>query len=51
MLPRVPPMSGQVCVALCVADGAGDGVAALLAGPALTAVVLPRISGPPSGQR
>ena len=34
MLPRAPPMFGQLCVALCVADGAGEGVAAL------TAVVL-----------
>ena len=33
-------MFGQLCVALCVADGAGDGVAALLGDPALTAVVL-----------
>lgn len=40
MLPREPPMSGQLCVALCVTDGAGDGVAALLAEPALTAVAL-----------
>ena len=40
MLPRVPPVFGQLCVPLCVADGAGDGVAALLGGPALTAVVL-----------
>ncbi len=32
-------MFGQLCVALCVADGAGEGVAALLADPALTAVV------------
>ncbi len=40
MLPRVPPMFGQLCVALCVADGAGDGVAALLGDPALDAVVL-----------
>ena len=40
MLPCVPPMFGQLCVPLCVADGAGDGVAALLGDPALTAVVL-----------
>jgi hypothetical protein len=33
-------MFGQLCVALCVADGAGEGVAALLADPALTAAVL-----------
>ena len=33
-------MFGQLCVALCVADGAGEGVAALLGDPALTAVVL-----------
>jgi hypothetical protein len=33
-------MFGQLCVGLCVADGAGEGVAALLADPALTAVVL-----------
>ena len=33
-------MFGQLCVPLCVADGAGDGVAALLGDPALTAVVL-----------
>ncbi len=31
MVPCVPPMFGQLCVALCVADGAGDGVAALTA--------------------
>ena len=40
MLPCVPPTFGHLCVALCVADGAGEGVAALLADPALTAVVL-----------
>ncbi|GEM_PF-926788 len=40
MVPRVPPMFGQLCVALWVADGAGEGVDALLADPALTAVVL-----------
>jgi hypothetical protein len=40
MLPRVPPMFGQLCVALCVADDEGEGVAALLGDPALTAVVL-----------
>jgi hypothetical protein len=40
MPPRVPLMFGQLCVALCVADGVGEGVAALLADPALTAVVL-----------
>jgi hypothetical protein len=40
MLPRVPPMFWHLCVALCVADGEGDGVAALLGDPALTAVVL-----------
>ncbi len=33
-------MFWHLCVALCVADGAGDGVAALLGDPALTAVVL-----------
>jgi len=32
-------MFGQLCVALCVADGEGEGVAAVLADPALTAVV------------
>ena len=31
MLPRVPFMFGQLCVALCVPDGAGEGVAALTA--------------------
>jgi hypothetical protein len=40
MLPRWPPMFGQLCVALCVADDEGAGVAALLGDPALTAVVL-----------
>src|SRR5271169_963873 len=40
MLPRVPPMFWHLCVALCVADGEGDGVAALLGDPALAAVVL-----------
>ena len=40
MLPRAPPMFGQLCVALCVADDEGEGVAALLGDPALTAVVL-----------
>jgi hypothetical protein len=39
MPPRVPFMLGQLCVALCVADGAGEGVTAVLADPALTAVV------------
>ena len=39
MPPRVPFMFWQLCVALCVADGAGEGVAAVLADPALTAVV------------
>ena len=34
MPPCVPPMFWQLCVALCVADGEGEGVAAL------TAVVL-----------
>jgi hypothetical protein len=33
-------MFGQLCVALCVADEEGEGVAALLGDPALTAVVL-----------
>jgi hypothetical protein len=33
-------MFGQLCVALCVADDEGEGVAALLGDPALTAVVL-----------
>jgi len=33
-------MFWHLCVALCVADGEGDGVAALLGDPALTAVVL-----------
>ena len=33
-------MFGQLCVALCVADDDGEGVAALLGDPALTAVVL-----------
>jgi hypothetical protein len=33
-------MFGQLCVALCVADGSGEGVAAPLGDPALTAVVL-----------
>src|SRR5260370_40172008 len=37
MAPRVPFMFGQLWVALCVADG--EGVAAVLADPALTAVV------------
>jgi hypothetical protein len=32
-------MFGQLCVALCVADADGEGVAAVLAGPASTAVV------------
>jgi hypothetical protein len=32
-------MFGQLCVALCGADDEGEGVAALLADPALTAVV------------
>jgi hypothetical protein len=32
-------MFGQLCVALCVPDGAGEGVAAVPADPALTAVV------------
>ncbi len=40
MLPRWPPMFWQLCVALCVADDEGEGVAALLGDPALTAVVL-----------
>jgi hypothetical protein len=40
MLPRVPPMFAQLCVALCVAGDEGEGVAALLGDPALTAVVL-----------
>ena len=30
-LPCVPLMFGQLCVALCVADGAGEGVAAVTA--------------------
>ncbi len=38
MPPRLPFMFWQLCVALCVADG--DGVAAVLADPALAAVVV-----------
>ena len=33
-------MFGQLCVASCVADDEGEGVAALLGDPALAAVVL-----------